>query len=160
MEPFPASPKGRGINTQTKGINGNSTSASGRIRGAYIYSLLWALFILILCGIPGRDIPHISFLEILGFDKFIHAGVFFVLILLTVRDFVLQTKFIRLKSSAKLIALILCVIFGGALEIMQGTLCEGRSADVYDFFADSFGCIVGLLMYNWVEKILRSRLIK
>ena len=124
------------------------------------WSLLWALVILILCGIPGRDIPHISFLEILNFDKFVHAGVFFVLILLTIRGFLLQTKFIKLRQSPKLAALILCVIFGGSLEIMQGTLFDGRSADVYDFFADSFGSIVGLLMYKWLEKIFLVKIIK
>ena len=124
------------------------------------WSLLWALVILILCGIPGRDIPHISFLELPNFDKFVHAGVFFILILLTIRGFLLQTKFIKLKQSAKLIALIICIVFGASIEIMQGTLFEGRSADVFDFFADSFGSIVGLLMYNWLEKIFLKRLIK
>ena len=122
--------------------------------------MLWALIILILCGIPGRDIPHISFLEILNFDKFVHAGVFFVLILLTIRGFLLQTSFKKLQKSAKLIAFILCVIYGGSLEIMQGTVCEGRTADVFDFVANSFGAAVGLLFYNWIEKKILVRLIR
>ncbi len=122
--------------------------------------MLWAVFILILCGIPGRDIPHISFLELLNFDKFVHAGIFFVMILLTVRGFLLQTTFIKLRNSAKLIAFILCVIFGGTLEILQGTLFEGRTADIFDFVANSFGVAVGLLLYNWIEKIFLARLIK
>jgi glycopeptide antibiotics resistance protein len=124
------------------------------------WAMLWALIILVLCGIPGRDIPHISFLEILNFDKFVHAGIFFVLILLTVRGFLLQTNFIKLQQSAKLIAFIICVVFGGSLEILQGTLFEGRTADVFDFVANSFGAILGLLMYNWVEKMFLERLIK
>lgn len=124
------------------------------------WALLWALIILILCGIPGRDIPHISFLEILSFDKFVHAGIFFVLISLTVRGFLVQTNFIKLQQSAKLIAFILCVIYGGLLEIMQTTLFEERSADVFDFAANSFGCIIGILMYNWVEKLFLVKLIK
>ena len=123
------------------------------------WSLLWALVILILCGIPGRDIPHISFLEILNFDKFVHAGIFFVLILLMVRGFLLQTSFLKLQQSAKMIAFLICVVFGGTLEILQGTLFEGRSADVLDFVANSFGAALGLLLYNWVEKIFLSRLI-
>ena len=121
--------------------------------------MLWALVILILCGIPGRDIPHISFLEILNFDKFVHAGIFFVLILLMVRGFLLQTSFLKLQKSAKMIAFLICVVFGGTLEILQGTLFEGRSADVLDFVANSFGAALGLLLYNWVEKIFLSRLI-
>ncbi len=120
--------------------------------GAYKWSLLWALLILILCGIPGRDIPHISFLEILRFDKFVHAGIFFVLILLTIRGFLLQTHFIKVQQSAKLVALVMCIVYGGSLELMQGALFEERSADVYDFLANSFGCVLGLLMYNRVAK--------
>jgi glycopeptide antibiotics resistance protein len=124
------------------------------------WAVIWALTILILCGIPGRDIPHISFLEILNFDKFVHAGIFFVLVLLTIRGFLLQTTCIKLRKSAKLAALALCVIYGGSLEIMQGMLCEGRTADVFDFVANSFGATVGMLFYNWIEKIFLVRLIK
>ena len=122
--------------------------------------MLWALVILVLCGMPGRDIPHISFLEIPNFDKLVHAGIFFVLILLIVRGFLLQTIFIKLRQFAKLISFVICVVYGGLLEIMQGTLCQGRTADMFDFFADSFGVAAGLLLYNWIEKFFLARLIK
>ncbi len=122
------------------------------------WAILWVLFIFILCTLPGKDIPHISFLEILNFDKFVHAGVFFVLILLTIRGFLVQTKFFVVQRSAKFIALWICIIYGGLLEIMQAKFCEGRSADILDFIANSFGSIVGLLMYNWIErKFLRKQ---
>ncbi len=124
------------------------------------WALLWALVILILCGIPGRDIPHISFLEELSFDKFVHAGIFFVQFLLTARGFLLQTNFIKLKQSAKLISFIIGSVYGGLLEIMQATVIEGRCGDVYDFIADSLGAALGFAMYNWVEKIFLEKLIK
>jgi VanZ family protein len=120
------------------------------------WAMLWALIILILCGIPGRDIPHISFLELLSFDKFVHAGIFFVLVLLTVRGLVLQEK----KSKyAKLVAGLVCVLYGGLLEVMQGTFFSERSADVYDFIANSFGCIIGIVLYNNIERKILSRFI-
>jgi glycopeptide antibiotics resistance protein len=123
------------------------------------WAMLWALVILILCGIPGRDIPHISFLEMLSFDKFVHAGIFFVLILLTVRGFLLQTKFDKLRRSPKGIAFVICILYGGSLEIMQGTLFEERSADIFDFIANSFGCLMGLLFYDWIEKKILTKII-
>src|SRR3954467_11175141 len=92
------------------------------------WAMLWALLILILCGIPGRDIPHISFLELLSFDKFVHAGIFFVLFALTVRGFKMQNSFEALQTSPKLSAFILCVAYGGLMEILQGTVFEERSA--------------------------------
>ena len=124
------------------------------------WAMLWALLILILCGIPGRDIPHISFLELLSFDKFVHAGIFFVLIVLTIRGFILQTSFNIFHQSPKTSAFLICVSYGGLLEIMQGTIFEERSADVYDFIANSFGCILGLLLYNWIEKKILIKLIR
>lgn len=122
--------------------------------------MLWALVILILCGIPGRDIPHISFLEMLSFDKFVHACIFFTLLLLTVRGFLLQTRYEKLRLSAKGAAFTICVIYGGSLEIMQGTIFEGRSADVFDFIANSFGCAMGLLFYDRIERSLLVKIIK
>ena len=124
------------------------------------WAMLWALIILILCGIPGKDIPHISFLELLSFDKFVHAGIFFVLLLLTVRGFKTQGRFIAPRRKAKPYAFILCVAYGGLLEILQGTVFEGRSADIFDFIANSFGCTMALLAYNKAEQLALARLIK
>lgn len=116
------------------------------------WAMLWALLILILCGIPGRDIPHISFLELLSFDKFVHASIFFVLLVLTMKGFSLQTSVDAFRNSPRIFAVFICITYGGLLEVMQGTLFEERSADVYDFIANSFGCLVGLALYNWIEK--------
>ncbi len=124
------------------------------------WAMLWALIILILCGIPGRDIPHISFLELLEFDKFVHAGIFFVLLLLTARGFAVQTRIQSLHKSYKMYSFALTVVYGGALEIMQQILFEGRSADIYDFIANSFGCFIGLIFYPRAEKIILAKFIK
>lgn len=120
------------------------------------WAMLWALLILILCGIPGRDIPHISFLELLSFDKFVHASIFAILIILTIRGLFLQTTFLKLQTSAKPFSFIFCVLYGGFLEIMQGAIFIERSADVYDFIANTLGCVMGLLLYNWIVKRMKS----
>ena len=119
------------------------------------WALLWAMLIFILCAIPGHDIPHISFLELLEFDKFVHAGLFFVLMLLMTRGFSLLEDKVLLKNNSKLIAVIICIFYGGALELMQAAFFVERSADIYDFIANSFGAVMGLLWYNWMNaKIL------
>ncbi len=124
------------------------------------WAMLWALLILVLCGIPGRDIPHISFLELLSFDKFVHAGIFFVLIVLTIRGFLLQTTFENIRKSSRVISLLICVTYGGFLELMQSAVFEERSADIYDFVANSFGCLVGLFLYHWTEKNILIKFMK
>ena len=124
------------------------------------WSMLGALISLILCGIPGRDIPHISLLELFSFDKLVHATIFFVLILLTIRGFLLQTKFLKIKQSAKFYAFLFCVLYGGTLEILQANVFQGRSASLADFIANSFGCLVGVLTYDWLAKKFLIRLIR
>lgn len=117
-----------------------------------LITLIWALVILILCGIPGKDVPHISFLEILSFDKWVHAGIFIVLVLLAVRGFRLQKKFSSLNTYASFYAVGFSIAYGGLLEILQGTIFQDRSADIYDFIANSFGCFVAILIYPKIAK--------
>jgi VanZ family protein len=128
--------------------------------GKMKWALLWAVLIFILCAIPGHDIPHVSFLELLEFDKFVHAGIFFVLMLFTTRGFLLQREGSSLSRNAKLIALLICVSYGGALELMQGAFFVERTADIYDFIANSFGAMVAGIFYNSFERMILSRLIK
>ena len=118
------------------------------------WALLWALLILVLCAIPGRDLPKISALELLNFDKFVHALLFLVLILLTVSGLKRQDSFTLLHRSPKMISLILCVAYGGLLEIMQGELFSERTADIFDFTANSFGCTIGIMGFDTAEKNL------
>lgn len=113
----------------------------------FVYPFLWALIILALCAMPGKDIPHVSWLEVLAFDKWVHAGIFFVLAVLIIRA--MKFTWIRVAHfTAVLTALSFCVPYGGILEIMQGTMFADRSADVYDFIANSAGAILGAMLYR------------
>ncbi|MBK6835936.1 MAG: VanZ family protein [Bacteroidetes bacterium] len=111
-------------------------------------AIIWFLVILALCSMPGKSIPHISWLELLSFDKFVHASIFFGLQILTMRAFVFSSSFPKLKW----LILLFCVTYGGALEIMQSAFFSERSGDVFDFIANSFGCVCGLLLFSSIRK--------
>lgn len=113
----------------------------------YVYPLLWALVILALCAMPGKDIPHVSWLEVLAFDKWVHAGIFFVLAVLIIRAMKFTSQRVAPLNVA-FAALAFCITYGGLLEIMQGTMFADRSADVYDFIANSAGAIIGVALYR------------
>lgn len=123
-----------------------------------LYGLLWALVIMILCGIPGSDLPHSDFLELLNFDKFVHASIFFVLVILLINGFGRQSSFALLRESPMITAFVLAAAYGGIIEILQGAIFEERTADVFDFIANSFGACVGLLLYRQVYRHLLSRI--
>ena len=107
-------------------------------------TIIWALIILIWCGTPGKDVPNITIFQ---FDKFVHAIIFFILVIFAIRGFRLQTKNKYFQKNSAFLAVGLSIAYGGILEILQGTIFEDRSADIYDFIANSFGCFVALLLY-------------
>ena len=117
---------------------------------AYTFALLWAAVIFALCSMPGRFIPSVSWLELLSFDKWVHAGIFFILVSL------FQIAVISNEQSRKLIYLyfILSVMYGGALEIMQATVFSERSADWQDMIANSFGCLMALVFRNKISRLI------
>jgi len=96
------------------------------------------MFIALLCGFPGKDIPHISFLELLSFDKFVHAFIFFILVLL-IQNSVRKTPN---RKNSIVYALCLSIPYGGILEIMQQELFVDRTADLFDFIANTIGCLL------------------
>lgn len=117
------------------------------IKNAYKLSVTWALIIFVLCATPGRFIPSANWLELLSFDKWVHAGVFFILVsLLGVAS--------KEKTGLFYLYVALSVLYGGALEIMQATVFSERSADWYDMIANTFGCIVALLLNKKIKSLV------
>ena len=112
---------------------------------------MWTALIFLLCSMPGKAIPHISWLELLSFDKFVHASIFFALQILYMRGFSLQYSFRFIQLHYKWITFFSCVAYGGVLEIMQACLFSERSGDVLDFIANSFGCAMGLIFFNKLQ---------
>ncbi len=110
--------------------------------------IIWTLVIFGLCSIPGKAIPHISWLELLSFDKFVHAGIFFVEQILCM--YALQ----NVIKGYDWYSLLFCMIYGGSLELMQFYIFSSRSGDWFDFIANSAGAFVGLLLFNKVNKKL------
>jgi hypothetical protein len=117
----------------------------------FILLIVWALLILSLCAIPGQFIPSTSWLEMLSFDKFVHASIFFILVSLWI---VYVFRFER--PSLYLIAgVVLAILYGGSIEWMQANLFTQRSADWYDFYANSFGCLMAWISRGFIQKQIR-----
>lgn len=103
--------------------------------------LLWAILIFILCCLPGKSIPYRSIWDEFGLDKLIHASLFCILIVLAAA--VIYKESGDGNKMRLIIAVVFAIVYGGMLEIFQQQFIEGRSADVFDFVANSAGAIVG-----------------
>lgn len=107
---------------------------------------------------PGKDIPSISWLELLSFDKWVHAGIFFIQTILLVIAFRKQPNSEKLRHNNIKVALLFCVFYGGILEILQGLVFIDRSADLNDFIANSTGAVIAvLLIKNNKIKFVKER---
>lgn len=119
-------------------------------------AFLWALFILALCGLPGNGFPDLSFWQLLTFDKFAHAFVYAVLVVLLIVGFKKQRRFLALRYNAVKAAMLSSIAYGGIVEFLQQLIFIQRSGDLIDFFANTVGCVLGLfsfyLIYGWNTK--------
>lgn len=122
-------------------------------RFIYTYALtlclLWALVIFVLCATPGQYIPSANWLELLSFDKFVHASIFFVLTAL------MLIALVKKEGSSVILWLCFsgCVAYGALLELMQATCFSNRSADWKDIIANTFGCVIALFFLKTIRRL-------
>ncbi len=113
---------------------------------SYLGAALWAAFIMLLCGLPGQDLPNIDFWEIDIEDKLAHVGVFTILSFLMVYGF--SRRHPSAKITFKIISIIIVIgaVYGGITEILQELIFESRFASIADFIADFLGAILGTII--------------
>ncbi|MES2134259.1 MAG: VanZ family protein [Bacteroidota bacterium] len=113
------------------------------------YSLLcaigWTVVIFVLCCTPGKYVPTAHWLDLLSFDKLVHASIFFVLSSLWFLYFIKTASITSFRIAAILVS---CVAYGGMLEIMQATIFSQRSGDWLDFIANSVGCLSAFILFK------------
>ena len=80
------------------------------------------------------------------YDKAQHSLVF---VTLTLAGLMAYPE--RLKA----VCLGLCV-YGGLIEVLQSTVTTTRHGDVVDWFADSVGIVVGLVLYQLNHQIIKK----
>ena len=117
---------------------------------SYKIAILWALIIFALCSMPGRLIPAVSWLELLSFDKWVHAGVFFVLVSLLG----ISVKAHQQNNKLFYLYFTFSVMYGGLLELLQAKVFSERSADWFDVIANSFGCLIALLLHHKITRFV------
>jgi hypothetical protein len=104
------------------------------------FTIAWAILILLACSIPGQYVPSVSWLDWLSPDKWVHTFLFFVLCALCL------AWSIQKNGGNRMIffCLVICILYGVALEVMQATVFKDRSAEWEDIAANSAGCLLAL----------------
>ena len=112
---------------------------------------IWLLVILVLSGYPGNHVPKIPIWQ---FDKLVHAIIYSVLSILLIIAF--QKQYVQEQNRFRVVIFIIFfgISFGGFMEILQNYIFINRSGNWYDFIANTFGAIFGVLFYPLINKLL------
>ena len=112
----------------------------------FIPGIAWFLVIYILVTLPGKDIPKISFLEEISFDKVVHMGMFSVLVVLFCWPFYKSGLSSEKKIKYFIIIALLGSAWGYTTELIQKFwVAIGRTYDLFDWAADSIGALIGYI---------------
>lgn len=117
----------------------------------YLLAVFWLVIISILSSYPGTKIPKLPDLQL---DKFVHTFIYGVLMIFLgipyAEQFLVQHK--RWIISLKLA--LFGVFYGGLMEVLQTNVFINRSGNWYDFFANTLGAILGVLLFPTVIKFV------
>ncbi|MBS1745769.1 MAG: VanZ family protein [Bacteroidetes bacterium] len=120
----------------------------------FLPAIIWFIIANILFLMPGEDVPTVSFLDEIYFDKWVHAGLFAGLVFLTAYPFI---KLGRLSKSLLIKISIAGVFYGALIEILQKYVAIERDFDYTDILADAFGCFIGFLASRWLNKKFQQK---
>lgn len=108
---------------------------------------LWAGVILVLTSWPSPSFP----ISGRGFDKVVHLGMYLVLGVLVGRSLP------RRSGRAGMIAAAIALTAFAALDEWHQILVPGRTASVWDWVADLFGILLGLLIAHLLLSLAPTR---
>lgn len=107
--------------------------------------VVWFVIINILFCLPGSALPSEDWLDKIWFDKWVHIGIFSVLIYLCNWTF-LPDKSQRLKI------ILGAVAYGILIEFIQKNFIPNRGFDLGDWAADIIGIFIGTLAWDRYKK--------
>jgi VanZ family protein len=112
----------------------------------FLPAVLWFVIVMVLTCMPGKDVPDISWLDSINFDKWVHMGLFGGLTFLLCWP--LKTSVYSRRERVHLFIKIALVssIWGLIVEFLQRFYIPGRDYDLWDWAADSLGSFLALLI--------------
>ena len=108
----------------------------------YSKSIFCSIVIVILCFIPGEELPQSKF-DVPYMDKIFHFCFFFIL------SVIMQYE-IKNRVSMKnyLFIFIYILALGGFIELVQENFIKERHGDFFDLVADLSGAIIAFFIYK------------
>lgn len=116
-------------------------------------SILWAIFVVVVCVLPPIGDGHSGFTFFEGFDKLAHTGFFFVLTVFLFNGKIREQKSYSYRIQTIFKIVLINLVLGGGIEIFQLEVFTYRSAEWWDFFADMLGLAMGIFSYIFLHRV-------
>jgi VanZ family protein len=114
---------------------------------------VWSILILILSGIPGNQLPRVGkFWEQFSPDKIVHLFLYAIFFYLLIKSTVKHKGDKGLAQRTIFYLLLIGIIFASFTEILQASIFINRTGSIYDFIANTIGCLIGLTIYLVLTK--------
>ena len=97
----------------------------------------------ILFCLPGDEFPEKSWFDKIYLDKWVHVGLFAVLVLLWSLPMLHRIKIQSRLHKVLMWIAVAFIFYGIIIEIIQGRYIPNRTFGVDDMVADAIGCGVG-----------------
>ena len=114
-----------------------------------LFSLLYLILIVLLSLLPTNDLPEVQLFA--GFDKVVHACMYFGLTILACWTFHAEDKRIRI-----LYIVLFSILWGMIMEISQLEMMLGRAFDLKDELSNAIGTLMGAAVYMAIASSFRK----
>lgn len=127
-----------------------------RIR-SFWFAVIALIGATVLFCLPGEEFPEEDWFAKIYLDKWIHVGLFAGLVSSWSLPFIhridahLQVRRIFVRVALAFL------VYGIAIEFIQGEFIPHRTFGVDDMIADAIGCVVGFWFANWQLKMQKSQ---
>jgi len=113
----------------------------------YLWVLLWAIVVLVLCLIPPSQITSNRVVLFEGVDKLVHTVFYFVFSVLLYDALIRARRTTRPTFSILWRVVLLSTFFALLTELLQWKVFTYRSAEIWDLVANMIGIGIGTFAY-------------
>jgi VanZ family protein len=116
-----------------------------KIKPSVVPGITWFLISTILLVLPGSSFPKEDWLSKIWFDKWVHIGMFAILVFLWCWSSLPRYSIAANRKKVFIRVAVIAVLYGIAMEFIQKYFVPNRSFDFGDILADAAGSFLGFL---------------
>lgn len=124
---------------------------------AWTFTVIIMAIICYLTLVP-RPLPDMDMPVIPGLDKVVHAIMFGALAGAICLDVARKRGIAALTAGLLTVAFVVASLAGGAIELLQAVMEQGRSCEIWDFVADSVGSLLAVMVARpFIGALLKNK---